>query len=243
MIFFILIIIIILVTTSIFLPKIKGVLGETVVAKLLLGLPEDKYIILNNIMLKTEKGTTQIDHIVVSIYGIFVIETKNYKGIITGTEFGDKWTKNMYGKKYYFYNPLKQNYGHVKALEKLLGIEEIMFIPIVVFSVSSQINVKVSKPIIYTSQLKKTILSYSHTKYTELQIKQIAGRILSANVDSKENRRNHVDMIRTTVNTEKASIANNICPKCGGKLVDRKGKYGAFKGCSNFPKCRYILNK
>jgi len=50
-------------------------------------------------------------------------------------------------------------------------------------------------------------------------------------------------MIRTTVNTEKASIANNICPKCGGKLVDRKGKYGAFKGCSNFPKCRYILNK
>lgn len=59
----------------------------------------------------------------------------------------------------------------------------------------------------------------------------------------KDNRRNHVDMIKTTVKTEKTSVANNICPKCGGKLVERNGKYGVFKGCSNFPKCRYILNK
>jgi len=33
---------------------------------------------------------------------------------------------------------------------------------------------------------------------------------------------------------------NDVCPRCGGTLVKRSGKYGAFMGCSNYPKCRYI---
>lgn len=38
------------------------------------------------------------------------------------------------------------------------------------------------------------------------------------------------------VNTEESSK----CPKCGGGLVKKNGKYGPFYGCSNFPKCRFI---
>ena len=33
-----------------------------------------------------------------------------------------------------------------------------------------------------------------------------------------------------------------ICPKCGGELVKRSGRYGKFFGCSNYPKCRYTRN-
>lgn len=109
---------IISIVIVIFQPKIKGIIGEKIVASKLSKLPEQQYRVLNDIMLRTEYGTTQIDHIVISIYGIFVIETKNYKGWITGSEYGEYWTKNMYGKKYTFRNPLKQNYAHVKALEK-----------------------------------------------------------------------------------------------------------------------------
>ena len=36
---------------------------------------------------------------------------------------------------------------------------------------------------------------------------------------------------------------NDICPKCGGRLVKRKGKYGEFIGCSNYPKCHYKKKK
>ncbi len=68
---------------TVFLPKIKGFLGEASVATMLSTLPKEEYRVLNNIMLKTERGTTQIDHIVLSLYGVFVIETKNYKGWIT----------------------------------------------------------------------------------------------------------------------------------------------------------------
>ena len=31
-----------------------------------------------------------------------------------------------------------------------------------------------------------------------------------------------------------------VCPECGGELVIRKGKYGEFTACSNYPTCKYI---
>jgi hypothetical protein len=65
---------------EIFMPKIKGAIGEKSVAFLLSGLDKRKYKLINNIMLSVGNKTTQIDHIIVSNYGIFVIETKNYKG-------------------------------------------------------------------------------------------------------------------------------------------------------------------
>jgi len=34
-----------------------------------------------------------------------------------------------------------------------------------------------------------------------------------------------------------------LCPKCGGKLVERTGKFGPFYGCSNFPKCKYTITR
>ena len=38
---------------------------------------------------------------------------------------------------------------------------------------------------------------------------------------------------------EKYHLNDNLCPKCGGELVKRNGKYGEFYGCSNYPKCKY----
>ncbi len=33
-----------------------------------------------------------------------------------------------------------------------------------------------------------------------------------------------------------------VCPRCGGELVKRKGKFGEFFGCGNFPACRFTKN-
>lgn len=224
-----------------FLPEIKGWLGERFVSKILSSLRKEEYKVINNVMLKTNRGTTQIDHIVVSIYGIFVIETKNYKGWITGGEFSDEWTKNMYGKKYKFRNPLKQNYGHVKTLEELLDLATDKFIPIVVFSVNTEIKVNTKKPVVYTANLKKEILSHKEERFNVLELNKIVKQIKSLNVDSKDNRKKHVADINKNIIREKDSIANNICPKCGGTLIKRNGKYGGFMGCSNYPKCRYTV--
>lgn len=82
---------------------IKGWIGETVgaVAQKLL-LDPGIYVSLNNITLQVSNGTTQIDHIIVSKFGIFVIEAKNMDGWIFGDEKSAQWTQSPYGKKYRF---------------------------------------------------------------------------------------------------------------------------------------------
>lgn len=236
------IVVILSIVYAIFEAKIKGFIGEKAVAVALSGLPEEEYRILNDVMLRTGHGTTQIDHVVVSVYGIFVIETKNYKGWITGSEFGDYWTKNMYGKKYTFRNPLKQNYAHVKALEEKTELSEDKFIPIVAFSSDSDIKVKTNKPVVYIGQLKRVIKEYKEIKFQESELDMIVAKVQSENITEKEVRKEHVKQIKSRVSHEQSKVAAGICPRCGGQLVSRKGKNGAFIGCSNFPKCRYTKN-
>ena len=100
----------------------KGVLGETVInIAMWLKLEKDVYHRLNNITLPLANGgSTQIDHVIVSVYGVFVIETKNYKGWIFGGEHQKMWTQKIYKKSYKFQNPLHQNYKHQKVLESVL---------------------------------------------------------------------------------------------------------------------------
>lgn len=85
-------------------------------------------MLLNNIMLKMDNSTVQIDHLVISKYGIFVIETKNYGGLIIGNKYDDNWFQYLGRNKSLFHSPLRQNYGHIKCLSSILGIDESKFI-------------------------------------------------------------------------------------------------------------------
>lgn len=146
--------------------KIKGKMGEFEVSAILATLSGIDYIVINNITLPSKFGTTQIDHIVVSIYGIFVIETKNYTGLIYGGENAETWTKNMWGNKYEYRNPHKQNYGHVKTLQQLLNLPMGNFIPIVVFSNSANISVQTDKTVITLFHLRGAITRHKTVMFT-----------------------------------------------------------------------------
>jgi len=85
----------------------KGEEGELIVnleAESLLD--KDKYHLLKNVTLRTGDGTTQIDHIIISIYGVFVVETKNMTGWIFGNPKQKTWTQIIYEDRYRFQNPL-----------------------------------------------------------------------------------------------------------------------------------------
>ena len=120
--------------STIFYKKIRGFMGEFWVKSELKKLPKNEYLVLNDIMIKSSKGTHQIDHIILSKFGIFVVEMKNYYGLITGDEYKDKWIQHLGKNKQYFNNPIHQNYGHIKALQELLNFEEEKFISIICFS-------------------------------------------------------------------------------------------------------------
>lgn len=179
-------------------PIIKGKAGETDVAILLKGLPEGQYRAFHDILLETERGKTQIDHILVSRFGVFVIETKTYKGWIFGSE-GDKyWTQQIYRSKRRFYNPLRQNFAHVKAVEALLSsIPDIHIIPIVAFSGECDLKVNVQKAqVVYFSQIKRTVLSYTEQTLDDAAMRQVCERIQAANILDRAKRRAHIRSVK-----------------------------------------------
>lgn len=232
--------IILVIFCGVFYRKIIGFMGEFWVRFELNKLPKDKYIILNNIMIKTNNTTHQIDHIVISRFGIFVIETKNYGGLIVGDEYKNSWIQYLGKSKYYFNNPIHQNYGHIKALEEILGLDNSKFISIV--CISNRANVKVkAKNVTQVDFINDLIKSYEKEILKE-DLNKIKNKIEKENIIDKASRKNHVKDIRTTIEENQKKEENMICPKCGGKLVERQGKYGKFIGCSNYPKCKYTID-
>lgn len=143
------------------MPVWKGKYSEKLVNNKIQELPEE-YVVFNDLLFESNGYSTQIDHIVVSPYGVFVIETKGYKGWILGRENGEYWTQTIYKSKHQFYNPIKQNAGHVRFLHHLLKCStDILFIPIVVFNNSAELKVHADNNIVVNRyNLKRAILQY-----------------------------------------------------------------------------------
>lgn len=78
------------------------------------------YHLMNNVTLRVRDGTTQVDHILVARCGIFVIETKNYKGWIFADPKHANWTQVLFRRKFRFQNPMFQNYKHLCAVQDAL---------------------------------------------------------------------------------------------------------------------------
>ena len=230
-------------------PKNIGRRGEKRVAGKLNWLPKE-YITLNDILLPTKYGTTQIDHIVASPYGVFVIETKNYKGWIFGHENSEEWKQSLLGKKRFwgwsseqhkFRNPIRQNAAHARALKAILKeFGDITIIPIVVFSNSAELKITTPNHIVINwCNLRSAIKSFRHKCISREDVQRIVDRISSSNIITEGSREEHIRNIQVGQQNRELAIANGICPKCGSNLVERKGRYGRFMGCSNYPQCKF----
>jgi hypothetical protein len=172
-------------------PQLKGWVGErTVSAFSLKVLNRSVYTLFEDIYLPRPdgKGTTQIDHIVVSTYGIFVIETKNMKGWIFGTEDQERWTQVVRGKKSGFQNPLRQNRLHVKALMACLGLPESVFHSVVYFAGGSTFKTRVPSNVIDRG-LKGFIEKHGALL---LNSEQVAATVMSLEDLAVESRDGHV---------------------------------------------------
>ena len=225
--------------STIFYKKLSGFMGEFWVKTELNKLPKDKYVVFNDIFIKSSKGTHQIDHIVISKFGIFVVEMKNYDGLITGDEYKDKWTQHLGRNKYYFNNPIHQNYGHIKALQELLNLVESNFVSIVCISNRAKVRVK-SKNVVQLDYINDLIKSFEK-EIVNTDLVEIKELLETKNIKDKSARKMHVRNIKSNIKDKEIKEKNMICPKCGNKLIERNGKYGEFIGCSNYPKCKYTV--
>lgn len=78
---------------------------------------------------------TEIDLLFIDRTGLYVIESKNYSGWIFGNETQQQWTQTMPNKKKYrFYNPIRQNATHIRAIQDFLGLPKEAIHSVIVFS-------------------------------------------------------------------------------------------------------------
>lgn len=167
------------------------------------------YYIVSNILLKKSNGkTTQIDHIIISNYGIFVIESKNYSGTITGNQYDAEWTQQLKGKTYNFYSPIRQNYGHVKTLEEELSLDINLIESIIVFSTDATLNINSTIPVIHATELQKTILGYQDWKLSNDDVKHITQKIIELNIYSPANIKKHIQEINTVKENDSQNHIN-----------------------------------
>ena len=230
---FIISIIVIGLLSAIFYKKIVGWFGEYWTKQALNKLPKDKYKILNDIFISTNSGTHQIDHIIVSKYGVFSIETKQYNGYITGNKYDKNWVRHAGNKKYYYTNPIRQNYGHVKALSELLKIDESKIYNIVCIPSKAKLKIEHDGELVGYDTIVEKILSYKNEVIDNVE--KIVNEIELNNITDKNAKKEHIKNIKENIIDKDL----NKCPKCEGQLVERTGKYGNFMGCSNYPKCKY----
>ncbi|HIF9317336.1 nuclease-related domain-containing protein [Photobacterium damselae] len=222
---------------------LKGIFGEFLVNRLLSKLPESDYTLIKDVTLPTSDGTTQVDHIVVSKYGIFVVETKNMKGWIFGSARQKLWIQKIYRHSSKFQNPLHQNYKHIKALETLLGCSSDYLHSVIVFIGDSTFKTEMPPNVTYARGSIRYIQQFNNVVFSDKDYARLTDSInqikLKRGVITDLKHRNHVKEIVAS------KVSSNQCPRCGSEMVLRETKRGEnigkqFWGCSTFPKCRAV---
>lgn len=113
---------------------IHGITGERLTrAALGRGLDPESYRSIHDVTLPRRFGTIQLDHVVLSRCGIFVVETRHLFGEIVARADSRTWTQVLgENRKSTFPNPLRRNAARVQALETVTGLADSAFLPLVV---------------------------------------------------------------------------------------------------------------
>jgi hypothetical protein len=225
-------------------PWAKGHIGELLV-RLFAHWQLDKqtYRRLHNVTLNTPDGTTQIDHVFLSPYGLFVLETKNMSGgWIFGSEKQAQWTQKLYKRTFKFQNPLRQNYKHLKALEATLGVNPEHLHSVITFVGGSTFKTEVPANVTQGIGFIRYIQSFRQPVFSEAEVDAMLKSLQTGRrAPTLATHREHVQNLKRRSDP----TAERQCPKCGNALLIRTVKSGAkagqqFWGCSAFPKCRLM---
>lgn len=217
----------------------KGEIGEYKIDIQLDQLPKEcRY--LSDLLVKNPRaksGYSQIDHVVLTPYGIFAIETKNYQGIIYGGKGQKTWLVNG---KFKIMNPFVQNYGHIKALTSFIDEKhQDSFISMVSFTKRCTFKVDLdyrkiasNEIIVYDIELsefihrKVSVLKIQHKDpiLNESDILAIYDAFSKANITDPKAREQHKHALKTNAPEESISPPST-CTICNKPVSDKVKSY------------------
>lgn len=243
-------------------PVVKGWVGEMLLHVCLrLLLDRKRYRVFRNVTLPTADGSTQVDHIVVSVHGIVVIETKNYAGWIFGKPHDKMWTQKFPRRSIAFQNPLRQNHKHVRTLADLLALGDEVLFSLVVFVGSAEFKTAMPENVTTLGGCIGFIRRHGALLLSDAQAAAAAARIESGRLaPSLATQRAHVKHVRKRLAGKRpgAPVLQPVgtpapppvvpgCPLCGAALHEYTYKTGAkaglsFQGCVRFPACTHRVD-
>lgn len=214
----------------------KGEIGEYKIDIQLSQMPKE-YMYLNDLLVKNPKSSTgysQIDHIIITPYGLFVIETKNYQGTIYGGKERKTWLING---RFKMMNPLMQNYGHIQALKNFIDlryhkyfISMVSFTKRCTFKIDEELRkINSSELVVYDIELTEFInrkiavlkLLNSNAVLMKDDIEKIYNSFLNSNIEDESIRREHVDRIKSMQNNYDKMDNENKCVVCQTPVSDK----------------------
>lgn len=205
--------------------------------------------VLSNVYIPYHGTTSEIDVLMLHVNGIFVFESKNYSGWIFGGAQQSQWTQCLANhEKRKFYNPILQNSTHIRALSTYLDISPKSYRSYIIFSQRCTLKAIpqgtdeycILKRPEMLDQLRHDVKSRSEI-FTKERIDELYQKLIPLTKVTNEEKQKHIDEIHGRLDKKAECLKAGLCPWCGGKLVERNGKYGKFTGCSNYPRCHYIL--
>lgn len=180
--------------------RIKGAIGERALHKVLVKELPASYQHYRNLVIPTEQGDlTEIDHLVVSAYGIFVIEVKNYRGWIFGGEKQPRWTVQRFRSKHQFMNPLHQNYKHTEAIKHVLGLnakDSGAVHSIVAFSQRAEFKSQIPLNVMYIDLVGDYLQQFYQPCFDDEQVRQFTARLNLALASKKALSKLHLAQLK-----------------------------------------------
>ncbi|MNV35085.1 Nuclease-related domain protein [compost metagenome] len=215
----------------------KGAYGEFYVSRILNTLDKQWYKVINNVTIRNKHtgNLSQIDHVIVSIFGVYVIETKNHKGSITGDSDDLLWKQHLEDSFREMYSPVRQNIGHIRALESILG-RGICYFPIICFlnTTSLLTTSDDNTPVIFADNLYDEIVKHRYMIYMLGEVDDMVRLIQSENIRDEEVLKEHREYLKNLIRSKSKPVC---CPKCGSVAVLRTPD-DIPRFCSLFPNCK-----
>ena len=182
----------------------RGVFGEAAMMALtarVCDTDKRKYVLMRNLYVPARAGFTEIDALLLHQSGFYVLESKNLSGEIAGDLESERWNQHINERtEHTFHNPIRQNIGHIMALEHFLKIrhEQAHFISFIVFSDRCTLR-KVPRDnefwsIVHCSELQEALLNRiagRKTIYTPQQLEDFYYKLQGCTNVSEEVKRQH----------------------------------------------------
>ncbi|MGB2687198.1 MAG: nuclease-related domain-containing protein [Candidatus Saccharimonas aalborgensis] len=163
-------------------------------------LPRISYATINNALLPKSGriGTAQVDHIVVSVFGIFCIETKKHAGLILASKMTRIFTQRLWSNNYRINpNPVEQNYSHICALNELLKSKlKQPIVNIVVFPSAYKFYIDGYENVGSVEDMMSTMATYTQQVYRFDEAKDIIETICENNLKDVSSHQRHVRNVK-----------------------------------------------